>query len=321
MRRIIGFDIGGTKIFGALYDEAGNKLADVKKKTKAAEGIEIVTNQIFKVVDELLKSDNQPLDGIGAGVPGLVTQKGVVTFSPNIPFKDFDLQGLLNKKYGVPVVVGNDVNVAVFGEYKFSKLGHIKNAIGLFIGTGIGGAIIIDGKLYIGQGSAGELGHMVVTAHGAYCGCGSQGCLEAYASKTAMQHHIENQLQKGRPSLLKDFAETDGSVIKSSTIQKAYEAKDALATEVVKSSAKYIGIAVGSLINIFHPELIILSGGIIESMGPAMMPILMREAQRHTMPGLLETVTFKSSKLGDEAGVYGAYQLIKAALENGKTVN
>lgn len=315
MKTWIGLDIGGTKILGVLYNEAGKNIAEAKKKTKAAEGIEVVMEQVHKVLATLFETENSEVMGIGIGVPGLVSDKGVVTFSPNIPFKDYDLQGILSKKYAVPVVVGNDVNVAVYGEYKFAGLGHLRHVIGLFIGTGVGGAIIIDGKLYTGQGSAGELGHMVVNANGAYCGCGSQGCLEAYASKTAMQHHIENQLQKGRVSLMKDFAETDGSVIKSSTIQKAYEAKDTLAKDVVHTSSKYIGIAVGSLINIFHPELLILSGGVIESMGDVMLPLIKQEAQRHTMPGLLDTVTFKSSKLGDEAGVYGAYQLIRAALE------
>lgn len=315
MKTIIGLDIGGTKILGVLYDESGKKIAESKKKTKASEGISTVMDQVYKVLDDLIEKADDSLLGIGAGVPGLVSEKGVVTFSPNIPFKDFDLKGQIGKRYKVPVAVGNDVNVAVFGEYKYAGLEKVKHVIGLFIGTGVGGAIIIDGKLYTGQGSAGELGHMVVNASGAYCGCGSQGCLEAYASKTAMQNHIVSQLQKGRSSLMKDFSQTDGSVIKSSTIQKAYEAKDALAVEVVSYSAKYVGIALGSLINIFHPELVILSGGVIESMGKAMMPIIQQEASRHTMPGLLESVTFKSSKLGDEAGVYGAYQLIKTQLK------
>ncbi|MBF4692618.1 ROK family protein [Fusibacter ferrireducens] len=315
MNKWIGLDIGGTKILGALYGEDNKSIAQSKKKTKAQEGVEIVMEQVFKVIDALYetipKDETSTLLGIGIGVPGIVTTDGIVKFSPNIPFKDFELKSLIEKRYQVPVSVGNDVNVAMFGEYKFISDPANKNVLGLFVGTGIGGAIIIDGELYVGQGAAAEFGHIVVNADGAFCGCGAQGCLEAYASKTAMQRYVETQLSKGRLSVLKDFHEKDGAVIKSSTLQKAYEANDTLAVEVIQYASKYLGIAIGSLVNMFHPDLFILGGGIMESLGKEMMPLVLKEAERHAMPSLLDSVRFEISKLGDDAGIYGAFQLIK----------
>lgn len=319
MNRWIGLDIGGTKILGSLYGEDHKTIAQSKKKTKAHEGADVVMERVFKVIDSLYENipqdEHSELLGIGIGVPGIVTTDGIVKFSPNIPFKDFELKSQIEERYKIPVSVGNDVNVAMFGEYKFisnaANKAVEKNVLGLFVGTGIGGAIIIDGELYIGQGAAAEFGHIVVNSDGAFCGCGAQGCLEAYASKTAMQRYIETQLSKGRPSSLKDFHEKDGAVIKSSTLQRAYESNDALAVEVIQYASKYLGIAIGSLINMFHPDLFILGGGIMESLGKEMMPLMLKEAERHAMPGLLDSVRFEISKLGDDAGIYGAFQLIK----------
>ncbi len=307
----LGLDIGGTKILGILYDEKGLEIARQKRKTKAAEGLEVTMNQVYKVIDELIKASNSPLDGIGVGVPGLVDVAGTILFSPNIPFKDFELSKILKKRYGVPIYVGNDVNVAMFGEWKHIGNERVHDVLGMFIGTGVGGAIILNGELYLGQGSAGEFGHMVVSADGAYCGCGAQGCLEAYASKTAIQKYIEKQLGKGRTSLLTELLKEDGAVLKSSSLIKAYDKKDPLAIEVIDRTARYLGIAVGSLVNLFHPDQFILGGGVMEALGEILLEKTLNEAQQHAMPGLLKTVEFSLSEMGDEAGVYGAYQLIK----------
>ncbi len=324
MKVYIGVDIGGTKILGSLYDENGISLLQIKKKTKADQGIETVTKQIFKVIDALLDypledpKDSINLLGIGAGAPGLIENKSTITFSPNIPFKNFDLGKIINKKYEVPFVLGNDVNVAMYGEWKASNLKGSRNVLGLFIGTGVGGAIIIDGKIYTGRGGAAEFGHMVVNPEGAYCGCGSQGCLEAYASKSGIQNAILGQLRKGRSSDLKDYMEKDGAVIKSSSLSKAYDDGDTLAVEVMDRAVYYLGIAVGNLINQFHPDLIILGGGIMESMGSKLLPLILAEAQRHTMPGMMSGVAFELSHLSDDAGIFGSYMLIRDALSDKK---
>ena len=311
MKAYIGLDIGGTKILGSLYSEQGQSLKRLKKKTKAAEGLDTVMAQIYKVIDGLLEEEDIDLIGIGAGSPGLVKDESIVTFSPNIPFRDFDLGEKIRSKYGVPFVLGNDVNVAMYGEWKAADMKDAKNVLGLFVGTGVGGAIIIDEKLYVGRGGAAEFGHMVVSPEGAYCGCGSQGCLEAYASKSGIQNAIKGQLRKGRKSVLKDYMESDGAVIKSSSLKKAFDQGDTLAKEVIERAIYYLGLAVGSLVNQFHPDLIIMGGGIMESMGSEMLQGVVAEAERHAMPGIMKDISFELSHLSDDAGIYGAYALIK----------
>lgn len=313
MEVYIGLDIGGTKILGALYNEQHEVIARVKKKTKAADGIEAVMVQVYKVVDSImeevlnLKAD---LKGIGAGCPGIVVDESIITFAPNIPFRNFNLGELMRERYDVPFVLGNDVNVAMFGEWKASEVEGAKDVLGVFVGTGVGGALILDGKLYVGQGGAGEIGHMVLNPGGITCGCGSHGCLEAYASKTGIQKAIVAGIRKGRESVLNEYLEKDGAIIKSSSLEKAYAAKDALAVEVIEDAMGYLGLAVANLVNIFHPDLIIMGGGVMESMGEELMPLMIREAARHTMPGMIDDVRFELSHLSDDAGIFGAYQLI-----------
>lgn len=310
MKVYIGLDIGGTKILGAMYGENGNLIKKVKKRTKASRGIDIVVEQIFKVVDGLLEDEEVELLGIGAGAPGIVLKESLITFSPNIPFKEFNLGEIMKERYDVPFVLGNDVNVAIFGEWKAANIEGAKNVLGLFVGTGVGGAIIIEGRLYTGHGGAGEIGHMILNPGGITCGCGSHGCLEAYASKTGMQKAIVAGIRKGRKTVLKEYLESDGAVIKSSSLQRAFEEKDQLAVEVIHDAAYYLGIATANLVNIFHPELIILGGGVMESLGELLLPMIIDEAKRHAMVGMLEDVQFQLSHLSDDAGIYGAYRLI-----------
>lgn len=310
MDAYIGLDIGGTKVLGVLYDTDGNELARAKKKTKASEGPDKVLEQIYEVIDKLVYEENIDLKGIGSGAPGLIKDEGTVVFSPNIPFVDFDLKAEVEARYGCPFVLGNDVNVAVYGEWKHTGLDDASSIIGLFVGTGIGGAIIIDGKLFLGQGSAAEMGHMVVHKDGAICGCGSKGCLEAYASKTAMQKSIQAQIKKGRKSQLEEPI-ASGGVIKSKYLVKAFEEGDPLCVEVIDDAVKYLGVATANYVNIFHPEIFIFSGGIMESFGQDMLDRIIEEAKVHAMPGLVEDVDFRLTELGDDAGVYGGYALAR----------
>lgn len=312
MKAYIGLDIGGTKILGALFDEYGKIIKRVKKKTKAAKGTETVLLQIFKVIDGLLEDEEIHLLGIGAGCPGFVKDYSTVVFSPNIPFVDYDLAAIIKAKYNVPFVLGNDVNVAMFGEWNSSGFSDVNDVISIFVGTGVGGGIIIDGKIYVGQGGAGEIGHMIVNPNGIICGCGSHGCLEAYASKTGIQKSIVAGIRKGRKTVLKEYLEADGDVIKSSSLRRAYEANDEFAVEVIDGVAFYLGIGISNLVNIFHPEMVILGGGVMESLGEELLPIVIKESKKYVMPGMMNNVKFQLSKLSDDAGIVGGYYLAKA---------
>lgn len=315
MKAYIGLDIGGTKILGALFNEYGEILNRVKKKTKSSRGTEVVLEQIYKVIDELMEYENLELLGIGAGCPGFIKDYKVVVFSPNIPFKDFDLGGIIKNKYNVPFVLGNDVNVAMFGEWKSTGFTSVSDVLSIFVGTGIGGGIIIDGKIYVGQGGAGEIGHMIVNPNGIICGCGSHGCLEAYSSKTGIRKTIVAGIRKGRKTVLKKYIEEDGDVIKSSSLRKAYEEGDEFAVEVMEGVAYYLGIGISNLINILHPEMIILGGGVMESLGDDLLPIIIKEANKYVMHGMMENVKFQLSKLSDDAGIVGSYYLISSVVD------
>ena len=179
---ILGLDIGGTKILGALFDKNGTIVDKEKRASRAEAGQKIFINQVYKVIDTLLERSKEKVKGIGIGFPGIVNSKGFVVFAPNLPIKKYDLASDLKHRYDLEVRIGNDVNMGTYGEYKELKLDYL-NVIGLFPGTGLGGGIIINGDLYIGQGFAGELGHIVVQRDGVQCSCGNYGCLESYASK------------------------------------------------------------------------------------------------------------------------------------------
>ena len=307
----IGIDLGGTKILGALFDESGKILHKSKKKTKTKEGIKAVETQLFSVIDELLKANKkEEIKAIGIGVPGLVdTKTGVVKFAPNITMNNYPIGELIKNKYKLDVFVGNDVNVGVLGEWKYSLGGQTGNLIGIFVGTGIGGGIILNNKLFEGTtGVAGEIGHMTIDSSGAICGCGSRGCLEAVASKTGIQAEIEARIKRGDSTLIKESLLKEG-ILKSGPLKEAYEKGDLVVIESIERAAKYLGIGVANLINIFDPEVIVFGGGIIEELGDIIMPIVQEEARRYAMKNIFENVLFQKAKLGDDAGIIGALTL------------
>lgn len=305
---IIGLDIGGTKILGALFNKHGEIIDKEKNPSLGEEGFDIFLNQIHKTLDKLIKRCGKKIYGIGIGVPGIVNKKGKVLFTPNLPIKDFDMAKHLELKYDIPVKIGNDVNLGTFGEY--SKLGsRYNNVIGLFPGTGLGGGIVINGKLYIGQGFAGELGHIVVQKDGLECGCGNRGCLESYASKKGIITYILNEVNKGRQCTLKEDALS--GVLKSSKIKKACENKDEVVMEALEQFVEYLGMGVGIIMNIFNPDIILLGGGIIEAFGDRFLKDIKEHAKAYAMPGIYKNTKIIQSQLGDDAVIYGGYYIIK----------
>jgi glucokinase len=313
----IGIDLGGTKILGALFDDKGTVLYKNKKKTKAKNGIKTVEEQLFSLIDDLLKkSEKDTVKAIGIGVPGLVDIKtGTVKFAPNIAMDNYPIGNLIKEKYGIDVFVGNDVNVGTLGEWKYSLEGKASNFIGIFIGTGIGGGIIIDNKLYTGSGGvAGELGHMSVDSNGAICGCGSRGCLEAVASKTGIQNEIRARIKRGETTDIKESLEKEG-ILKSGPLKEAYDKNDKVVKESVDRAAEYLGVGIANLINIFDPEAIVFGGGVIEELGDVILPIVKEKASRYAMRSIFENVKFEKAKLGDDAGIMGAFVLAQEGVK------
>ncbi len=311
----ICLDIGGTKVLGAIFDDKEQIVYRLKKKTKeSGDSSENVEEVIISVVDEMRKDfgiKKDQISAIAAGAPGVIDQKsGIVLFSPNLPWRDYDIKTPIEKKFGVPFSIGNDVNVGVLGEYKYGAAKGYKNVVGFFVGTGMGGGLILNGRLFTGNKfKAAEYGHMVLNPEGPLCNCGQRGCLEAFSSKKGMGAYISQQISRGRKSVMADKLEN--GVFKSSVLKKALAAKDAVAVEAVDRACHYLAIATGNMINTFSPDIVVYGGGVIEAVGDIFLEKILSEVDRYCMPSIRTTVDLKQATLGDDSILYGALSMIK----------
>ncbi|SSC11566.1 Transcriptional regulator/sugar kinase [Mesotoga infera] len=309
----IGLDIGGTKILGALFDEEGKIIKRSKKQSKADRGEEVIFGQVCKVIDSL-RDDSGRLVAIGAGVPGVI-DRGRILFSPNLSWKDYPLEEKLVQRYSVPAYIGNDANVSLLGVWKHGIGKGCSNLVGFFVGTGIGGGIVINGSIFGGStGGAGEIGHMIVLPDGPLCGCGARGCLESLASKTAITKIFRSQIARGRKTYFEDLLSREGYVLKSSHLKEAYVGGDSLTVEVMDRAADYLGIATASVINLLNPQLVVFGGGVIEAMGELMIERIKAKASELAIPGLFSACRIELSELGDDASLFGAISLIENGL-------
>lgn len=310
----ICLDIGGTKVLGAIFNSQKEIIYRLKKKTKSAgDSSQNIEDLIISVVDEMInesKIDRKLIKAIAAGAPGVIDQdEGLVLFSPNLPWRNYNIKKPIESKFGVPFYIGNDVNVGVLGEYKYGAAKGYKNVVGLFVGTGMGGGLILDGKLYTGnQFKGAELGHMVLNEEGPRCNCGQRGCLEAFSSKQGISDYIKQQVARGRETMMAEAV--NGSIFKSKALKASLEANDKVATEAVSRACHYLSIATGNLINIFSPEIVIYGGGVVEACGEAFLPLILGEVDKYCMPSIRDTVEIKNAALGDDSILYGALSMI-----------
>ena len=313
----ICLDVGGTKVLGVIFDENREIVYRLKKKsTEGGSSSENVEKVIISVVEEMIREsgiERDKIHAIASCAPGVIDQNaGVVLFTPNLPWRNYNIKKAMEEKFGVPFFVGNDVNLGVLGEFKYGVAQGYRNIVGLFVGTGLGGGLVLNGELFTGnQFKAAEIGHMVVEPEGPLCNCGQRGCLEAFASKTGMSAYIRQQVARGRESLMAD-AVKDG-VFKSKKLKKALAANDKVAMEAVDRACHYLAVATGSLINIFSPDLVVYGGGVIEAMGDLFLKKILDEVDRYCMPEIRSTVELKAAALGDDSVVYGDLALIEAA--------
>ena len=311
----ICLDIGGTKVLGAIFDENENVVYRLKKKTKSGgESSENIEQVIIGVVERMIKESGIKKNRIGAiaaGAPGVIDQAdGVVLFSPNLPWRDYDIRTPIENKFGVPFFIGNDVNVGVLGEYKYGSVQGYQNIVGFFVGTGMGGGLILDGKLYTGHlFKAAEYGHMILDPEGPLCNCGQRGCLEAFSSKQGMSAYIRQQVSRGRQSVMADAL--TGSAFKSKALKKALEEKDAVAMEAVDRACHYLAVATGNMINTISPDAVVYGGGVIEAVGDIFLEKILSEVDRYCMTSIRPSVVLKRAALGDDSVLYGALSMIK----------
>ncbi len=314
---LVGVDMGGTKILAGVFKHSLECVGSSKLSTKSQRGVEAVIERVARCVRDAVDEADLSLKqvaGVGIGAHGAVDSiEGRVIFAPNLEgWKDVPLKKALEKHLGVPVFVENDCNIAVLGVHVAELKAKPRNLIGIFVGTGIGGGLILNGDLYGGYNhTAGEIGHMVLDISGPKCGCGNKGCFEALASRTAIFQQIKAGVKDGQKTLLTEMLGADLSDLRSGDLRKAIRRGDKFVDKVVESAAEYIGIGIANLVNIFSPEVVVLGGGVLEALADEMMSVIVETAQDYAMPGTMKGVEIIASKLGDNAGITGGAVLAR----------
>ncbi|HTI73196.1 MAG TPA: ROK family protein [Candidatus Limnocylindria bacterium] len=319
---IMGVDLGGTKILAGVFTPQLKLLQSAKLSTKADRGFAAVVERIARCVSDAVDEADATLKqvkAIGIGAPGAVDpESGEVIFAPNLKWEKAPLKAELEKRLGIPVFVENDCNVCTLGVHEVELKGKPKHMLGLFLGTGIGGGLIVNGQLYGGfNRTAGEIGHMVLEVNGPKCGCGNQGCFEALASRTSIFRDIAKKIKDGGKSVLPDMLQQGQQIadLKSGDLRKAIRRGDKVVERVIEDAAEYTGIAIANLVNILSPEVVVLGGGVMDALEDEMLSIVVETARDYAMPGTMKNVEIVGSKLGDHAGITGAAVL---ARQNGK---
>jgi glucokinase len=312
----LGIDLGGTKTLAAVIDiTSGEVVASARKRTRAERGQDFVSQRTIELATSAIDDAKLPagseIIAIGVGAAGQIDRKnGVVVDAPNLGVHDMQLGSILRTHFGKPVYVGNDVEVAAQGENLYGAGKGYNNFVCMFIGTGIGSGIVQNGKLYTGlSGTAGEVGHMTLVADGRICGCGSRGCLEAYASRTAITKSILAEIHHGRSSVLNDDAlkqlKEGETIIRSGILAHAIQQKDELVTEMILEAANYLGYGIASILNFYNPDAVVLGGGVIEAID-LLYETAVHRARTVALSAPAKATPILKAKLGDFSGVVGA---------------
>ena len=320
---LIGVDLGGTKILAGVFDPQLQCLGRNKMSTKAERGADAVIERIARCVEEAIDECDQSrkqVRGVGVGTPGSVDpESGRVIFAANLNWEDVPLRKELERRLDMPVFVENDCNSCMLGVYETELKAKPQHVIGLFLGTGIGGGLILNGKLYAGfRGTAGEVGHMVLEVGGPKCTCGNRGCFEALASRTAIFRKIQSAVKAGQKTVLTDLLGDELKDMRSGDLLKAIRRGDKFVEKVVEEAAEYTGIAVANLMNLFNPQVVVLGGGIIDALEDEMMAIIVETARDYAFPGAAKGVDIIATAVGDDAGILGAAVLVRKALLDAK---
>ena len=320
---ILGIDLGGTKILTAVANSQGKILSRDHSITPAKKGYEAVIQSILESAHRALEQANiaiSALTAIGVGAPGISNpETGILFTSPNLPgWRDVPLRDIMQKRLGKKTFLINDANAAALGELYFGAARGARNFIYITISTGIGGGIIIDGKIYIGAiGAAGEVGHMTIDDDGPICNCGNRGCWETLASGTALAREAKHRIKEGvRTSILK-YAEGDVERVTAQVIHNAAEQGDSLAKELIARTGYYVGVGLANLINIFNPELIVIGGG-LSNIGDMLLGPAFKVAGERAYKEAFQAVRFASAELGRNSGVLGAAAFALREIKKGE---
>jgi len=312
----VGVDIGGTKINVGLVDAAGRLLFVHQSQFPASKEPERVIDDISAGIEVCLSKTGQKAEALGVGVAAQVDMKGVVRGSQNLGWRNVPLKKILEKHFELPAAVINDVNAATLGEWQFGAGKGVKDLAVLFVGTGVGGGIITDGKLLSGcSNSGGELGHMTIVSDGRKCHCPSKGCLEAYVGGWAIGERAQETI-RALSTEGKRLLTLAGSIqqVTAVTVSQAYKEGDLLARLVVEETGRYLAAGVVSIVNAFNPCLVVLGGGVIEGI-PELIPIVNEITKNSALEANVEKLKIVKTALGGNAGVIGAAALAQELLE------
>ncbi len=310
--------MGGTKTLGAVINSKEGIIARVKRPTKSGSSQKSYIKDLAGIVDELIdKAELKPsnIKAVCLGIPGSVDPyKGVVWLAPNLGLKNFAVKTKLQEKIKLPVLIENDVNLGALGVKNFGVGKNARNMLVMFIGTGIGGAIIIDGKIYRGSNFvAGEIGHVSVEKDGPVCGCGKKGCFEAVASRTAIARNIQKDMKAKKKTVLNKLT-TANKQIKSRMLAEAVSANDKLVIKHLSAACQVIGRVLASVTNLMNFDLIVLGGGLIEALKHFMVGQITESFDKYVLKDSAKGIKILASKLGDDAALYGGIALAEEFL-------
>jgi glucokinase len=306
---IVGVDLGGTKIDAVLADDCGNIRKRELKETRAAEGPNAVIKRIVDAVKTV--SADSKIVAVGIGAAGIIdVETGLITVSPNLPgWRNIKLKDILERELDVKTFVDNDATVAALAEHKFGIAVGCDHFVCVTLGTGIGGGIVTNGQIYRGiSGSAGEIGHMTIDINGPRCGCGNTGCWEALASGTALEREARVKIAEDIKTTIPKYAKESDGRITAKGVYLAAQDGDKLANELIKQLGFYLGVGLANLVNIFNPQLIVISGG-VSRMGDMLLEPARKTLRERAFELSAKAARVEVSPLGYDAGPLGAVAL------------
>ncbi len=307
--KVIGIDIGGTNLRGALVDSEGNIHKRMKILSQADQGIDKLIDNLANFIADISKGEKVP--NIGVGIPGIIDSKnGIITQAPNIMNVDnYPLRSVLKEKLGpdLNIVIENDANSAAVGEWWMGASKDANSMIMLTMGTGVGGGIVLDGKLWTGaDGMAGEIGHMTIYPDGARCNCGNYGCLESYASATAIRRMVKEGLQDGNlNTVLRETTENMHIEDIPRIVMEAASSGEEFSLKIWKEVGVALGIAIASLVNLLNIEMVVIGGG-VSNAWDLFIDTTYKEAHKRAFRAPMEKAKIERGLLGDDAGILGS---------------
>ncbi len=305
----IGIDIGGTKIITGIVDKKGSVLYAKKIPTDSQRGYGAIRDSIIILIQNTINESGiqkKEIEKIGIATAGQVervTEK--ILFSPNLGWHNVPLRDDVERATGIKTHIENDVNAATYGEWKFALEGIPRDVLGIFLGTGIGGGLILDGKLYRGFSNVGaEVGHTILNPYGYRCNCGNDGCFEAYCGGWYIKERVKKRIREGYRGKILDIIHGDMDNLHAGTIEEAYIRGDEFCISVWREVVEYLGAGIASLVNLLNPEVVVLGGGVIygtKQLVDDMKMVLEKRAMAASLKGL----RIEKARLGEDSALLG----------------